>query len=158
MKLTNLFTIAAITSVVVLSGCTKSADTSNNTKIAECLTTQGATMYGTNRCSHCQAQKALFGMEAFTKVNFVDCDKETNVCSLAWVEGYPTWKFADGSTLVGEQTFEALTAAAWCSLDGSVVTPVVAAAVSGDVATGVVDELTGTQETITGDLTVSTGN
>jgi hypothetical protein len=112
MKFTNLFAVASIASIVFLSGCTSSSDTGQNTKLAECLTEQGATMYGTNRCSHCQAQKDLFGYEAFTKINFVDCDKEKNVCNLAGVSGYPTWKFADGSTLVGEQTFEALSQAA----------------------------------------------
>ena len=71
-------------------------------------------MYGTNRCQHCQNQKAAFGYEAFAKVTFVDCDKSANVCQLEGVQGYPTWKFADGTTLGGTQTLETLAQQAGC--------------------------------------------
>lgn len=70
-------------------------------------------MYGTNRCKHCAATKALFGYEAFAKINFVDCDKNKNACGLAGVNGYPTWVI-NGQKLEGEQTFSKLAEAAGC--------------------------------------------
>ena len=116
-------------------------------------------MYGTNRCSHCQNQKELFGYEAFSKINFVDCDKQKNVCALEGVQGYPTWKFANGSRLEGEQTFEALAQAAGCSVDGAAKNEEVVSTgevMTGEVSTGDVQIATGTQEVVSG--VVSTGN
>lgn len=117
--------------LVVLSGCTwENTDTSKNVALAECLTVKWATMYWTNRCSHCQNQKDLFGYEAFTKINFVDCDKNKNTCWLEWVQWYPTWKFSDWSKLEGTQNFDALAAKAWCNIDEATV---VADQLEGDV-------------------------
>ena len=86
MKFTNVSLLTVVASLVLLAGCT-TTDNGQNTKLAECLTSKGVTMYGTNRCSHCQNQKELFGYDAFTKINFVDCDKEKNTCALGF-NGY----------------------------------------------------------------------
>lgn len=151
MKASSLFVFFMVTGIILLSWCS-STNTDQNIKLAECLTSKDTIMYWTNRCSHCQAQKDLFGYEAFSKINFVDCDKEKNVCNLKWIQGYPTWKFANGSTLEGEQTFEALAQAAWCNVDWS------------SVSTGIIQEVstwevsTGNSEIMTGsDIVVSTG-
>lgn len=106
-------------STLVLAGCIGGSSTSSNDNIAlaECLTSQGVAMYGTNRCQHCNNQKKAFGYEAFAKINFVDCDKQANLCQLEGVQGYPTWKFADGSALAGEQLLETLATQAGCNLD-----------------------------------------
>lgn len=102
---------------LVLAGCGSTTDTSDETTtLAQCLTQKGAIMYGTNRCPHCQNQKKLFG-ESFSHVNFVDCDKEKTVCQLAGIQGYPTWKFTDGTVLHGTQSLEALAQAAHCGQD-----------------------------------------
>ena len=159
MKFTNVSLLTGVASLVFLAGCT-STDNAQNTPLAECLTSKWATMYGTNRCSHCQNQKDLFGYEAFAKINFVDCDKEKNTCALAGVQWYPTWGFADGSKLEGTQTFEALAAKAGCSVGGVVeVEGATTGEVStGDVAltTGTIEITTGTQDVVSG--VVSTGN
>lgn len=74
-------------------------------------------MYGAWWCPHCQAQKKLFG-SSFDKITYVECsnpDKSMNqVCQDAGVTGYPTWKFADGTIMSGEQTFVDLGARAEC--------------------------------------------
>lgn len=127
-KLTKVIMSLGLFSVlIVVSWCTSSSqdDSTNNLALAECLTAKWVTMYGTNRCPHCQNQKSAFGYEAFTKVNFVDCDKQKNVCGLEGITGYPTWKFPNGTELQGEQDLETLAAQAWCL-----------AAFSGDVVTG----------------------
>lgn len=87
---------------------------------AECLTEKGTTMYGAWWCPHCQAQKALFGT-AFKKVQYIECSPNqtrtmSQECQDAGIEGYPTWKFADGSQVSGEQTFAALADRSGCEL------------------------------------------
>ncbi|MFA5987413.1 MAG: hypothetical protein WC797_02050, partial [Candidatus Paceibacterota bacterium] len=70
-------------------------------------------MYGAVWCSHCQAQKKLFG-SAFKLINYVECTTDAQKCIDAKIESYPTWTFADGNRLVGEQSFESLAKAASC--------------------------------------------
>jgi glutaredoxin len=103
--------------VLILAGCGASTTTISSPAIAElasCLKKNGATFYGTEWCPHCKDQKKLFG-EAIAQVNYVDCDKNKVACDTAKVKGYPTWVFADGSTLVGTQALEALAAKSGCS-------------------------------------------
>jgi hypothetical protein len=120
-KVFKSISLLTVVWVVILVGwCSWSKDESVS-KLAQCLKSQWATMYGTNRCSHCQAQKELFGYEAFTKVNFVDCDKQKNACVLAWVEWYPTWVFKNGTRLQGTQSLEKLASQVWCTMDGTVL-------------------------------------
>lgn len=112
--------------VLVLAGCGTTTETVVNspaiTELASCLTTNGATFYGTEWCPHCKDQKKLFG-DAMTQVNYIDCDKNTPACQAAWVQWYPTWVFADGSTLVGTQQLEALAAKAGCSFAPEALIP-----------------------------------
>ena len=138
-----LFALGFVT--LVLAGCGAASSSSDeNIALAECMTAKGAIMYGTDRCPHCQNQKKLFGFAAFEKINFVDCDKEKNVCNLAWVQGYPTWKFADGTVLQGTQTLETLAATTSCRAE-DLANPVVLdkEPTTGDVVTGDVEPTTG---------------
>lgn len=119
--------IATLSFVLILSGCGATTDTAvvNSPAIgqlASCLTTNGATFYGTEWCPHCKSQKVLFG-DAMTQVNYIDCDKNSPACQAAGVQWYPTWVFADGSTLVGTQTLEALAAKAGCSFAPEAMIP-----------------------------------
>ena len=81
---------------------------------AKCLTENNATMYGTEWCSHCKAQKALFG-KSFKYVNYVDCDKYDTECLKAGINGYPTWKINE-KDYQGEQSLERLSALTGCSI------------------------------------------
>jgi hypothetical protein len=47
-------------------------------------------MYGTEWCPHCQNQKKQFGT-SFSKVSYIDCDKQKVQCEVAKIEWYPTW-------------------------------------------------------------------
>ncbi len=94
-----------------------------NDGFAQCLTEKGATMYGAWWCPHCKAQKELFDT-AIQYVKYVECSQNVDrsmsqECKDAGVKGYPTWIFADGSQLSGEQTFEALGKKADCAVPGS---------------------------------------
>ena len=74
-------------------------------------------MYGASWCPHCKAQKALFG-SAFAKVNYVECTTDTVKCSIAGVQGYPTWIY-QGQKYEGEQTLDQLATLTGCPYSGA---------------------------------------
>jgi hypothetical protein len=133
------FLTVSIACSLILIWCNKTDDPAAAT-LAQCLTEKWAIMYGTERCSHCQAQKELFWSAAFPIIKFVDCDKEKNICALAGVKGYPTRVFADKSRLEGQQTFETLATKTWCTVDNTNAPTITtwATIVTGvDISTGV---------------------
>lgn len=106
------FLIAVVVIVLVLVGIFllpkgESAKYSNLDSFAQCLTDKGIKMYGAYWCSHCKAQKGLFG-SSFSKIDYVECTEKVNECKAAGIEGYPTWVFPDteqGTTTVKGQRF-----------------------------------------------------
>ncbi len=77
--------------------------------LAQCISDAGAKFYGTFWCPHCQNQKKMFGKAGAKKLPYTECStadgkSQLQVCKDAGIEGYPTWIFADGSKLTGEQT------------------------------------------------------
>lgn len=106
------FAILWILATLVVAWCTKQP-TQNLDTFAQCLTTQWATMYGSVTCSHCQAQKAMFG-NSFQYITYVECTQEFERCSaLKWV---PTREFKDGSQLLGQQELAVLASKTTCTL------------------------------------------
>ncbi len=91
-----------IVAISLISGCSKT----NYDSFAQCLTDEGMVMYGTEWCSHCKAQKELFG-ESFGYVNYVDCDLKEDECVEAGITGFPTWVI-DGELYPGKQSIERL--------------------------------------------------
>ncbi len=81
--------------------------------LSQCLKEKGAVMYGTYWCSHCKEQKRMFG-DAFKNISYVECTEKEKECTVAGIEGYPTWVFADGSKLPGVQEFKVLADKAGC--------------------------------------------
>jgi hypothetical protein len=60
------------------------------------LRRSGAKLYGTYWCSYCNRQKAMFGEEAFSQINYIECDPagknaKPAICRQAKISGYPTW-------------------------------------------------------------------
>lgn len=87
---------------------------------AQCLSDEGAKMYGAFWCPHCTDQKAEFG-PSWDFVNYIECslpDKQgqTEVCKQAKIESYPTWEFADGERQVGKLSFQQLSVKTGCEL------------------------------------------
>ena len=88
---------------------------------AQCLKDKGAVMYGASWCPHCKKQKDLFG-RAFRFAKYVECAMPGNpqaqapACRDAGIQGYPTWVFADGSRVSGEQTLAELAEKTGCAL------------------------------------------
>lgn len=81
---------------------------------AQCLTEQGATMYGTDWCGACQSQKEIFG-SSFQYINYVDCDRNRAECQSAGVTGFPTWRI-NGQSYSGLQQFSNLAQISGCQL------------------------------------------
>ena len=82
---------------------------------AQCLASKKLTMYGATWCSHCKAEKALFG-ESFKYVPYVECTENPNECLAKGVEAYPTWIDEKGQKYVGGQGLEKLSEISSCEL------------------------------------------
>ena len=87
---------------------------------ATCIKDSGAKFYGAFWCPHCQNQKAMFGSSAkllpYVECSTPDTKGRLPICTDAGVEGYPTWKFGDGTVKTGEVSLEDLSKATSCPL------------------------------------------
>jgi len=117
-----IFWIGIIILVVLALSATFLIKTGPNNlePLAACLKEKGATFYGAFWCPHCQKQKALFGSAA-ERLPYVECStpdgkNQLQVCIDKKIESYPTWEFADGSRLTGEQSVKALSEKTGCAL------------------------------------------
>lgn len=87
---------------------------------AQCLEEEGAIFYGAFWCPHCQDQKALFGLSQ-KYLPYVECSTPngkdmTQQCKDEGIDGFPTWKFADGSVESGELSLSRLAEKTGCEL------------------------------------------
>lgn len=90
-------------------------------KMAICMKDSGVTFYGAFWCPHCQKTKQMFG-KSVKKLPYVECSTpdgqgQLPVCKDAGISGYPTWIFADGTRLSGEQSLETLAQKSNCPLN-----------------------------------------
>ena len=91
---------------------------------ATCLKDKGATFYGAFWCPHCQAQEKTFeaSRQTLEKIGlYVECSTadatgQLKVCTDKGIKSYPTWTFADGSTLGGEIPLQQLADKTSCAL------------------------------------------
>ena len=110
-KLTKVtLMVVVLTLVVIMAGCSKSSP--EITAFAKCLKDNGAKMYGAYWCGHCEDQKKAFG-DGISELDYIECSLpnrqgQTEFCTQAGIESYPTWEFADGEKLTGKQNFETL--------------------------------------------------
>jgi thiol-disulfide isomerase/thioredoxin len=89
-------------------------------QFAQCLSEKGAKFYGAFWCPHCQEQKRMFGKSVgllpYVECSLPDGKTQTQVCKDAGIESYPTWIFADGSKVTGEQQLASLAEKTGCTL------------------------------------------
>ncbi|MFH0889695.1 MAG: hypothetical protein V1836_00945 [Candidatus Aenigmatarchaeota archaeon] len=109
--------LAIIVFILLNSSSTKAGKYGD---FAKCLTANGVKEYGAFWCSHCQAQKKLFG-SSWKYVNYTECSLpdgsgQTEVCNKANITGYPTWEFKSGERLSGEVSLEGLAIKSGCGL------------------------------------------
>jgi len=116
MKKLTIFLLAVF--LLSFSGCGEPQK--DYTVLAKCLTEKGVKMYGAVWCAHCQKQKKEFG-DAFQYITYIECDPKTDLesakkCVDAKIEGYPTWRFSDGTEVAGEQDIEQLGLRVGCEM------------------------------------------
>jgi len=92
----------------------------NYDNFAQCLSNNGAKVYGTFWCTYCEKQKTMFG-DSWKYIKYIECSLpdrsgQTEECNQAGIEGYPTWKFSNGEKIVGFATFEQLSQQSDCKL------------------------------------------
>lgn len=112
--------ILGIIATAILRSDSPQTDSGKYDAFATCLGDQGAVFYGAFWCSHCQAQKKLFGSSQ-KLLPYVECSLasgqgQTQVCIDKKIESYPTWEFADESRLSGEVPLEQLAEKTSCVL------------------------------------------
>ncbi len=111
----SLLVIAILVILILRSKKTISENITNYDTFAQCLATKNLTMYGIVWCSHCKAQKALFG-ESFKFIPYVECSANPQACLDKGVQAYPTWIDAGGVKYVGEQSLEKLSQITGCGV------------------------------------------
>ncbi|KKT91367.1 MAG: hypothetical protein UW92_C0013G0016 [Candidatus Jorgensenbacteria bacterium GW2011_GWA2_45_13] len=120
ISVVTLAVIALVVFFYLVSGGSRAEVRSDLDGFATCLTDKGVKFYGAYWCSHCQAQKALFGTAA-GKLPYVECSTpdgqgENPICIQEGIKGYPTWVFTDGSRLSGEISLATLSEKSECVL------------------------------------------
>lgn len=105
---------------VIIRGSGTPKSTVNYDAFATCLKDKGAVFYGAFWCSHCQAEKKLFGSSEkllpYVECSTPDGNSQTQICKDKKIEGYPTWIFTDGSILNGEIPLATLAEKTSCPL------------------------------------------
>jgi len=81
--------------------------------VSKALASSGALFYGSSWCPACDAQRQLFGAEAWAAVPYVECDArsveaEPSKCQAVGVESVPLWVFRDGTRKNGVLTMAQL--------------------------------------------------
>lgn len=82
-------------------------------QLAQALTAQGVVMVGTYWCPHTSRQKELFGKEAWSNIQYVECARQgykgnPGYCLAKKVDGYPAWIFPNGKMISGERPLSVL--------------------------------------------------
>ncbi|MBI4983040.1 hypothetical protein HZC32_00115 [Candidatus Woesearchaeota archaeon] len=99
--------------IVFILGCSPSPVQLE--KFAVCLKEKGAVMYGAYWCPHCQEQKQMFG-ESFSKLDYVECEIDTQRCAVEEIAYLPTWKFKDNTSVSKVMPLEELAEKTGCGL------------------------------------------
>lgn len=124
ISIIGLLILGVIATVIVRNGNNTPPGPGKYDTFATCLKDKGAVFYGAFWCSHCQAQKKLFGTSA-KLLPYVECSTangqgQTQECKDKKIAGYPTWDLADGTRLPNENgagiTLETLAAKTSCEL------------------------------------------
>jgi hypothetical protein len=105
-KYTGIIVFAVVVLIAVLLVIKSNTKPGTSADFAQCLTDNGAVMYGAYWCSHCNAQKSDFG-DSFEHINYVECADDTERCTADGIEGFPTWVI-DGQKYQGKQSLKML--------------------------------------------------
>jgi hypothetical protein len=81
---------------------------------ADCLTEDGVVVYGNDWCTYTKQQMAPFG-NSFSKLKYVRCDDNKQLCDQKGVSITPTWEIS-GKIYSGIQSFQTLGELSGCEL------------------------------------------
>lgn len=81
--------------------------------LAKCLADKGVKYYGSSTCPKCAQQTSMFGNNK-GDLPYVECSANPSECQKQNVKGYPTWKFSDGTELMGVRSLKELQQKAGC--------------------------------------------
>ncbi len=114
-----IITIVVFVSVVSLYYIGKSitgrhSSVGDYDEFSQCLTENGAVMYGAEYCGHCNNQKDMFG-NSFKYIEYVECSDVVEYCKSKGIEGVPTWEI-DGELYTGVQELSELSEYTGCPL------------------------------------------
>ena len=110
-----LLVVGGITTMVLKSSGQPAVVSVKYDAFAQCIASKNLSMYGAVWCSHCKAQKALFG-DSFKYVPYIECITNPNECLAKGIEGYPTWIDQKGNKYIGEQSLQKLSEITGCKL------------------------------------------
>ena len=114
-----IISIIIIAVMILFSGSNSSSQESID-QFAKCITENNGVMYGAFWCPHCARTKKRFG-SSFKYIKYIECDprgenEQSELCLQKEIDSYDTWEFEDGSRLIGEPSFEALSQKTGCPL------------------------------------------
>ena len=82
-----------------------SESTRESIDLAKYLKDNGVVKYSAYWCPNCLAQSELFGMQAYRKLNVIECardaeNSQTQLCIDKKIKGFPTWEI-NGKLIIG---------------------------------------------------------
>jgi hypothetical protein len=112
MKKEIIFSTLVLLIILAITACQEKEPSYD--ALATCLTENGAKMYGTDWCSHCNSQKEEFG-DSFKKIEFINCGIDRLRCREDEIEAYPTW-IINEKKYVGSQKLSKLASLSGCEI------------------------------------------
>ncbi len=81
----------------VSAAIVSSKSSASATQLAEHLSKIGAVKYSAYWCPHCHDQRELFGKEASSKLNIIECaedgkNNQSELCKAKGINGFPSWE------------------------------------------------------------------
>lgn len=124
ISVVGLLILGTVATIIIRSGNITTVAPGKYDTFATCLKDKGAVFYGAFWCSHCQAQKKLFGNSAkllpYVECSTADASGQSQACIDKKITSYPTWLLADGTQIPNENgagvTLETLAAKTGCEL------------------------------------------
>lgn len=105
LSVVGLLVLGVITTVMLRGGVTPPGPGKYD-EFAKCLADKGAVFYGAFWCSHCQAQKKLFGSSQkllpYVECSTADGRGQNQICIDKNISSYPTWHLQDGTLIPNE--------------------------------------------------------
>ena len=103
LKFTRYAAAVSLVLMTLTTGCSgldqlQGKSSASKVALAKHLKQSGVILYGSPWCSHCNRLKKTFGKEAFTQLNYIECEGKNGrpeVCQKANITAIPAWEIKD---------------------------------------------------------------